>query len=301
MAQPIPAHILDHPKKVTICADFFFVQGLPFFHTISRNIGFRTAHPVADRTRGTILRKLRDVFRPYFARGLRICDVHGDNELECARTKLLPIELNVVSADSHVGEIKRSIRTIKERLRSCAHGLPFKRLPHLMISHMVAGLNQFPWRNGISDTLSPASIVTGVGTPDYHRMRVEFGSYVQIFEDNDPSNTLRARSTGAIALTPTGNAQGDYYFMSLATGKKVSRHSWTVLPITDTAIARVEKIALHQKQPLLQASGLVVEWRPDQPIDDDEYDFDYAPPSARAGHCWPRCCRLRHNRRRRSR
>ena len=109
-------------------------------------------------------------------------------------------------------------------------------------------------------------------------MRVEFGSYVQIFEDNDPSNILSARSTGAIALTPTGNAQGDYFYMSLATGKKLSRHSWTVLPITDTAIARVEKIALHQKQPLLQASGLVVEWRPDQLIDDDEYDFEYAPP-----------------------
>ena len=82
VAQPIPAPILEHPRKVTICADFFFVQGLPFFHTISRNIGYRTAHPVPDRTRATILRRLRDVFKRYTARGLTICDVHGDNELE---------------------------------------------------------------------------------------------------------------------------------------------------------------------------------------------------------------------------
>jgi hypothetical protein len=39
-----------------------------------------------------------------------------------------PIHLNVVTADSHVGEIERSIRTVKEHLRSSVHGLPFKRL-----------------------------------------------------------------------------------------------------------------------------------------------------------------------------
>jgi hypothetical protein len=225
---------------------------------------------------------LRDVVGRYHARGFTVCDIHGDQELECVRVPMRPIEINVVPADSHVGEVERSIRTMKERLRSMAHGMPYKRLPQLMITHMVADtvrcLNQFPWKNGISSILSPASIVTGVGNPDYNKMRLEFGAYVQLFEDNAPSNTFRSRSLGAIALTPTGNAQGDYFFMSLATGKRISRHAWTVLPIPDTAIARVEKIALNEGQPLLQSSGLVVEWRPDQPIDDSEYDVDYAPP-----------------------
>ena len=60
--------------------------------------------------------------------------------------------------------------------------------------------------------MSPASLVTGVANPDYNSMRIEFGAYVQVFEDNAPSNTLRARSLGAIALAPTGNAQGDCFF-----------------------------------------------------------------------------------------
>ena len=49
--------------------------------------------------------------------------------------------------------------------------------------------------------------------------------------------------------------------------------------MTDTAIGRVEALALHDNQPLVQERGLVVEWRPDMPIDDDAYDLDYAPPS----------------------
>jgi hypothetical protein len=94
-------------------------------------------------------------------------------------------------------------------------------------------LNQFPWKNGVSTTLSPASIVTGLANPDYQHLRIEFGAYAQVFEDNAPSDTPnRARSLGAIALTATGNAQGDQFFMSLATGAKISRHQWRELPIT---------------------------------------------------------------------
>jgi hypothetical protein len=283
VAESIPAPILQHHQNVTLCVDFFFVQGHPFFHTISRDIGFRTISAVPDRTKPTILRELQAVLRLYQARGLTVCDIHGDHEIECVRDALRPIALDIVAADSHVGEVERSIRTIKERLRACAHGLPFKRLPKLMIAHMVADvvrcLNQFPRKHGISDSLSPACILTGAPNPDFNHMQLEFGSYVQIFEDNDPSNTLRSRSLGAIALTPSGNATGDYNFMSLATGAKLSRHRWILLPMTDTAIARVEALAFHEGQPLLQDRGLVVEWRPDQPIDDDEYDHDYAPPA----------------------
>ena len=153
-----------------------------------------------------------------------------------------------------------------------------------MIKHMlfdaVRSLNQFPWKYGVSSDLSPAAIVTGAGPPDFNNLRLEFGTYVQVFEDNTPSNSMpKARSLSAIALEPTGNAQGDYYFMSLATGARISRHNWHALPMTDAAIARVEALAVQDKQPLIQASGLVVEWRPDQPIDDDIYDVDYDPPA----------------------
>ncbi|KAI2491008.1 Reverse transcriptase (RNA-dependent DNA polymerase) [Fragilaria crotonensis] len=159
-----------------------------------------------------------------------------------------------------------------------------------MVNDSVRCLNQFPHATGISATMSlsiivtgtvtmsPSIIVTGTATPDYNAMRVELGTYyVQVFEDNDPSNTPRSRSLGAIALCPTGSAQGDYYVMSLATGSRISRHNWTVLPVPDTAIARVEVLALHEGRPLIQDRGLVIEWRPDHPIDDTEYDRDYAP------------------------
>jgi hypothetical protein len=281
-AVPLPPTIMEHHRNVTLCVDFFFVQGLTFLHTISRGIGFRTVSLVAERTKPIILKEVQAVLNVYTSRGFNVCDIHGDNEFNCIREHVRPVQVNIVPADSHVGEIERSIRTIKERLRACVHGLPFKRLPKLFLTHMVYDavrcLNMFPWANGISASLSPTSIVTGLPTPDFLHMRIEFGSYAQVFEDNNPTNTPRARTLGAIALNPTGNAQGDFFFMSLATGARISRHNWTELPITDTAIARVEALAFQDEQPLLQARGLVVEWRHDQPIDDYEYDRDFVPP-----------------------
>lgn len=53
--------------------------------------------------------------------------------------------------------------------------------------------------------MSPATIITGMGTPDNTAMRLEFGSYVQVSaEDCDPSNTPRAHdSLNAITIAPT--------------------------------------------------------------------------------------------------
>ena len=280
-AVPIPSPILEFHRDVILCADFFFVQGLPFYHSISRDIGYRTVSPVSDLTKATILAETKKVVQVYRARGFVVQAMHADNAFECIRNALLPIELDCPAPDSHVGEVERSVQTVKDRLRSGVHGLPFRRLPKVLIQelvqHVTNCLNMFPRKNGISTTMSPTTIVTGRGLPNFHSFSLEFGTYVQIFDDNNPSNTMRARTLGAIALRPTGNANGDYYFLSLATGERVIRHSWTVIHMTETAIARVDAIAAHEGRPLIQ-DGLVIEWRPDMPIDDDTYDLDYVPP-----------------------
>ena len=88
---------------------------------------------------------------------------------------------------------------MKERARTPIHGLPFKRPPKLMIQalvyHAAKGLNQFPAKDGICDTLSPLTIMTGRANPDYNDLKLEFGLYVQVLEDNTPSNTTTSRNT----------------------------------------------------------------------------------------------------------
>ena len=91
---------------------------------------------------------------------------------------------------------------------------------------------------------------------------------------------LKARTTGAIALTPTGNAhgpylivstlQGGYIFLSLTTGQKLSRQQWEELPMPDGVVQAVEQIALTEQQPFIGNKAPLFEWSPGVASDDSE-------------------------------
>jgi hypothetical protein len=240
-AVQILAPIIAQYNNVCLFVDIVWVNNSPYFHTISEWVKFRTVAAINNRTQRTLHMETQAVIKLYETRGFTVTKVKGDQKFSCLANDLLPTPLNIADADDHVVEVERSIRTISERVRCLVQGLPFKRIPKAMMRAAIENanktLNQFPAKNGLSDTLSPLTIMTGRPTPDYNDMKIEFGPYAQVFEDNNPTNTPRARITGAIALTPMGNAQGGYFFLSLATGRKLSRQQWDALPMPDGVVA----------------------------------------------------------------
>jgi Reverse transcriptase (RNA-dependent DNA polymerase)/Zinc knuckle len=269
----IPAPIIAQYKNVRLFIDIFWVNGNPFFHTISEWIKFRTIAPITNRNKKTLLLETKVIINLYETRGFVISRVEGDHEFACLTNDLLPTPINICDADDHVHEVERSIRTIKERTRCLVQGLPFRRIPKLMMRAAVENANKvmnlFPAHSGVSDTMSPLTIMTGKPSPDYNDMKIEFGAYAQVYENNDPTNTMKTRTTGAIALTPTGNAQGGYNFMSLITGRKLSRQQWDALPMPDGVVAAVEAMAANEQQPIVGHGAPFFEWAPGVPIEDE--------------------------------
>jgi hypothetical protein len=173
--------------------------------------------------------------------------VATDNEFNYMRGDLAEqgVLLNETSADEHVGEIERFIRTIKERVRATYNSLPFEKAPGKLVTEMINAAvywwNSFPGNSGVSECLSPGEIVLRRGL-DYHRhCQLEFGEYVQTHEATD--NSMAPRTVGALALRPSGNAQGGHLFYSLATGKVLNRNHWTPLPMPQEVIDRVALLA----------------------------------------------------------
>jgi len=58
---------------------------------------------------------------------------------------------------------------------------------------------------------------------------------------------MQARTIQAIALWPTGNVQGGFYFYNLSTGDIISRRSWSPLPMPKDVIDRVHELAAADK------------------------------------------------------
>ena len=89
---------------------------------------------------------------------------------------------------------------------------------------------------------------------------------------------MQERTTGAIALQPTGNAQGAYFFMSLTTGQRLNRQRFTSLPLPQDVINGVDCLASRNpkgfgirdrdRRPFLE---------PEDGTNNNEDDSTYAP------------------------
>jgi hypothetical protein len=243
----ILVNIMTRYKAVTLAVDVMYVNRIPFLMTVSQHIKFGTAEMLKSKSGASLLDAIKHVKKVYATRGFKLTYILADEQFESLRADLadLGIASNCVSQDEHMPEIERYIRTVKERTRCNYNMCPFKKLPSRIIIEMVYcsifWLNMFPPTDGISTTVSPRTLIAGHHLDYTKHCRLEFDTYVQVHEQHN--NSMATRTTGAIALRPTGNAQGGYYFYSLGTGRRLNRKRWTPLPMPAEVIDRVHALA----------------------------------------------------------
>ena len=95
--------------------------------------------------------------------------------------------VNLTSANEHVPEIERRIRTVKEIIRDMRYSISFNRKPKLMMIHAVLNigkmLNYFLTKSRESTTIIPKSILK-VEKMDYEKhLRLQYGKYYQVNEN----------------------------------------------------------------------------------------------------------------------
>ena len=142
---------------------------------------------------------------------------------------------------------------MKEGTRCDVQRLPYSHYTKAMIkasiTKRVKDLNKLPSNNGISNTLSPSTLITGKPSSDFLEViKLNFGDYVQAYNAKKITNTNKSRAVGVIALYPSGNEVGGWYFISLATGKEIHGNGWTELPMGDDVRQRVKHIVLKEGQ-----------------------------------------------------
>ena len=278
--ESVPPSIPDRSKQVTLAVAIMHVNGIPFLVSLSTKLQFGTSERLSSTDGLTLKTALGRIFKLYEHRSFHVSELRADGEFECLRYELpAGTATNICGADEHVPEIERHIRTIKERCRCIFNTLPFVALPPRLVAEMVAAsvfwLNCFPPSQGGSATLSPRQLVLGEHIDYQKHCTLEFGTYVQTHDEHD--NSMKSRSTGAIALRPTGNRQGGYFFYSLRTGLRLHRRSgsWDVLPMPQSVVDRVHELAQ------LAPAGITFDDFPDDPADDDSSDdTSYTPSTA---------------------
>jgi hypothetical protein len=206
-----------------------------------------------NRLEANIITGLVSTVRVYIQRGFSISLGLTDGEFDKPgiRESLAGegVALDSMGQDEHVGDVECYVCTIKERMHATYNTLPFMHMPtHLLIEmakQAVFWLHSFPRADGVSNHMSCREIMTGQKLDYAWHCRFEIGEYVQTHEEHDSS--MMPRTIGALALRPTGNAQGTWYFMSLSTGWVLKRNHATKLPMPHEVIDSVHRMARRQK------------------------------------------------------
>ena len=82
-----------------------------------------------------------------------------------------------------------------------------------------------------------------------------FGDYVQISVATCDGRASDQRTVGAIALCPTGNVKGAFYFVDLKTGREIRADHWTPLPMPDLVVEVLNQLADHDDLPANRRSA----------------------------------------------
>lgn len=161
----LPEHIRSRHSEVTLCCDIFYLQGLPFSVSISKQIRYASVRFLPDTTAASLATALRADLKMYSDRGFSPTTIHGDGEYHPMRNKLPDTSVVICAADSHVPEAERCIRTLKETVRATIHGMPYRRLPKTLMKGLATYAmichNMFPHDDGIDGEMSPETIVRG--------------------------------------------------------------------------------------------------------------------------------------------
>ena len=213
---PLPPVILETRPSEALDIDFFYVQGAPYliiksvsikfqgilaFNKINRITKQNQRKVTYKRGPSDIINGIEKILRLLNNRGFKTPIINADNEFSKLEGKL-STHIEICGAGQHIPRIERGIRTIKDRVRCFWVSLPFKKAPKIMVDeclHMVITcINSLPQKNGISDTLSPSSIILGRDKIDGNNLRAIFGRYHEVYNGTD--NTNKERRISAICL-----------------------------------------------------------------------------------------------------
>ena len=204
-----------------------YVNKVAMLVSISRKIKFRTIEIIPNNKSAVLLKGLKEILQVYQRQGFHVEMALMDGEFGHLRGELasLGVTLNETSRDEHIEEIERFIRTVKERMGAIYNTLPFRKVPARLVVEMakacVFWLNSLPPQSNFGNELSPRTIMTGQRLDFKWYCRFQFGEYVQTHKQHN--NSMMSRTVGALALRPTGNAQGGFYFLNPSTGRVLNR------------------------------------------------------------------------------
>ena len=226
----IPKEIQAKYGNIELCMDTMEFNKVYFLTFIDTTIRYRKVVGVANKKSNSYYEAIDMTLRLYNSAGFTITKITCDNEYRSLVNSIkddLNVDVEYVNAQEHESVAERNVRTIKERMRTIYHSLPYKYLPKLILEYMcyeaATKLNIFPAKHGVSAHYSPYVIMHRKPLDYNVHFQARFGEYVLADHEANPKNTLAPRKLDTIYLSPNYKSNGGHFLYHIQTDKVITR------------------------------------------------------------------------------
>jgi hypothetical protein len=254
-------------RSITLHVDLFFVLGSIFLLSVSDPIALRMVTHlghVGERARSVdnVTNAVMKQIYSYHSRGFVVSAINSDGEGAIKASKLNlethGVVVNIVGPGAHVPKIERSIRVVKERVRSIIQVIHFN-LPGSWVPYLVRfvtnRINMFLAKGGIVNT-TPYEAFNGRPVSIKNDVRLAFGEYVEVTIP-ETNNSMSSRTRPGIALGQTDNTAGSGVFFSMETLKTFGGDLWTSRPMPTTMVTAINTLARRENAKHYNAQDLM--------------------------------------------
>ena len=109
----VPRELIKLHKDVFMTADVFFINGIPFFISLSYNIILTAVKLLTDRKDNTLFNYFKEIYMYYIKRGFLTTILHVDGKFSILQALIHKItggpRVNLSSANEDVPNIERQI------------------------------------------------------------------------------------------------------------------------------------------------------------------------------------------------
>jgi hypothetical protein len=290
--QPNDLEFFEHgiPKKQQMYMDVMHVNEHISLISVLRPLDLTITTRLKSLRSNDVGEGIKNQIKLMTSKGFEVTKIFSDGAFSglTEYIRSLSITHDITGAGCHVPIIENKIRVIKNRIRSIIFSLPYMMPNSLMpflISFATRSINMMLTKNTINST-SPIENFMGRKINYRVDLRTYFGQYVQVSTGNT-DNSMKQRTSGAIALMSSGNEKGTIIFYDLQTKRIIHRNHFTEFPINDQTIEYINALAMNEKvKPSITVRAQIGQGKRDveEEIEEDGSDTTLEQPSNPAMH-----------------
>jgi len=240
---------------------------LKFLLTVSKPLNYVIVTHVKDKSWQSVLSALethKNVYKKYDwnAKYLRFDREKGVSCIKDTLATKLDLHLENSASYQHVAIAERKIRVIKERMRCeiCNLGYKMNRNFLLYLPRYVGRRLNICTSNIVGVNISPTEMLTGKRVDSKVELKIGFGEYALAYHPVGVSNDMHPRSTGAICIGLSYNAEASAIFYDISKPPKQTPlmvDNFKTAPMPEDVVQYLNELATNK--PILNNDEIMKE------------------------------------------